>query len=956
MRLRFIHVTIGSVFALAFVFVFGVSSAQAIFNACACSCIDSEDTGESYIRSTGSGSCQEEYDAIQPPLCVDPAVLLNAYKRNFPSLITNPDDPSTGDRCVFECSNLDARLEWISLSPNRTDCRGDCTEACLGAANLDPTQNQNQNLFQVPCLRDDHCSIGQFSVYEDVRCQYTRLYESDDATAYNYWPDHIRPQCVIPPTLQNADKECREYGGQAKGGLCIRIPSGTSPAGYFITRPYVNTSGVYTVENFDETDLGALNTLLDNSPTDEMGLCALYGLAEGVEYDIADVIPIGIKIGVGAETGPIGEVTGSSRFICAKRRSNTCGSITPTGPLSTRVRSASQFRCLVPELLGIDESYCFTRSESETLCVNDPGTRCCAQMAAGCEDDLDCVPPRQCLDIDPSSGFGDCGFNPICDPQNDDRRCRSASDPEKANDSICSPPLHTMASFGTRCINPNQACCNDGTPEAIGTCASDMAMDNPAGGPWGNYRCIDPSEIPASQYRQTVSGAVELIPWDSTDPKGYCLDRVPAGGRVGASLERCDRGEICCSLTNMQLSTHNTYLLGNPPGQNGRYTYGNGFGCPGYITERGEVRADQGFGDYVCTSPGDAIQDDFAQSRGYLNAQSYLGALARSSYCQVTPLSAGHYMNNEECAPDYLCCNQGINLEALCNNDEHCSVDEIGTPGMRCDLEINLCVPGEALEESQQLAGDLCFNKAVEAGDRSGVDWLDPDSEDGFTEESFTCQIVEDKREVLSYNCLQLGCDDIEGEIPEGHVLKCCLPGMGMAPTAAAEAAAEPERAADIQRGKYTIGLPACIGSGQCGLDDIIATGANFANLLIGLSGSVFLAIFVYAGFLYLTAGTSERVGKAKKMLVQASIAMVLILGAFVFVRFIQQSLIAAATGEEKAECGNTEDTKGSTCVLLPVDASDEKALSEMVKEKGCVRGKCPGAKNFVCCPLAPEE
>jgi hypothetical protein len=322
-------------------------------------------------------------------------------------------------------------------------------------------------------------------------------------------------------------------------------------------------------------------------------------------------------------------------------------------------------------------------------------------------------------------------------------------------------------------------------------------------------------------------------------------------------------------------------------------------------------------------------------------------------------MDPGHYMNNQECAPGYLCCIDSFNPDWLCNSDEDCSEDDIGEAGMRCDLEIGLCVPREVLEESKQLGGDKCYNLAVAGGDKSGQSWIvsdDPDSDEGFTADDFTCQIVEDKREVLSYNCLQKGCDNVESEVPEGHVLRCCLPGMGVAPTVAAAGEGVSGRAADIEKGKYTIGLPACIGTGQCGLDDIIATGANFANLLIGLSGSVFLAIFVYAGFLYLTAGTTDRVGKAKKMLIQSSFAMVLILGAFVFVRFIQQSLIAAATGEEQAECGNTEDTKGSSCVLLPVDASDSDAVSKAIGERGCVPGKCPGAANYVCCPISPEE
>ena len=85
------------------------------------------------------------------------------------------------------------------------------------------------------------------------------------------------------------------------------------------------------------------------------------------------------------------------------------------------------------------------------------------------------------------------------------------------------------------------------------------------------------------------------------------------------------------------------------------------------------------------------------------------------------------------------------------------------------------------------------------------------------------------------------------------------------------------------------------------------------------------------------------------------TVAMVLILGAFVFVRFIQQSFISSATESEAPQCGNTEDTQGFQCMFLNADANDEEAIAAEVNAKSCVRNKCPGAKNYVCCPAAEE-
>ena len=90
-----------------------------------------------------------------------------------------------------------------------------------------------------------------------------------------------------------------------------------------------------------------------------------------------------------------------------------------------------------------------------------------------------------------------------------------------------------------------------------------------------------------------------------------------------------------------------------------------------------------------------------------------------------------------------------------------------------------------------------------------------------------------------------------------------------------------------------------CMRSGNCNLDHIVRTGAAFANFLFGLSGAVFLLTFVYAGFLYLTAGGSaENVKKAQKMLIDASVGMVLIFGASTLLRLVHKSITPSSRCE----------------------------------------------------------
>jgi hypothetical protein len=137
------------------------------------------------------------------------------------------------------------------------------------------------------------------------------------------------------------------------------------------------------------------------------------------------------------------------------------------------------------------------------------------------------------------------------------------------------------------------------------------------------------------------------------------------------------------------------------------------------------------------------------------------------------------------------------------------------------------------------------------------------------------------------------------------------------------------------------------VDSGECDLDDIVQTGVNFANFLFGISGAVFLAIFVYAGILYLTAGgNTGRVQEAKKKLVQATIGMLLVVGAGVLVTFVYSAFISGGGGS-----GGTADTCASSkpgyeCTELPGGN-----LEEEIRSRGCQTGLCPGARNNVCCP-----
>lgn len=128
----------------------------------------------------------------------------------------------------------------------------------------------------------------------------------------------------------------------------------------------------------------------------------------------------------------------------------------------------------------------------------------------------------------------------------------------------------------------------------------------------------------------------------------------------------------------------------------------------------------------------------------------------------------------------------------------------------------------------------------------------------------------------------------------------CCAPGIG-----GTEGSADGTATGTVGPGAgfLRLQLPACIQGGNCTLDDIVRTGVAFANFLLGLSGAVLLATFVYGGVLYLTAGSSGNVSKAKDMIKNALIGMILVFGAGLLVTtiyrtFRPESAGAAVVGE----------------------------------------------------------
>ena len=87
-------------------------------------------------------------------------------------------------------------------------------------------------------------------------------------------------------------------------------------------------------------------------------------------------------------------------------------------------------------------------------------------------------------------------------------------------------------------------------------------------------------------------------------------------------------------------------------------------------------------------------------------------------------------------------------------------------------------------------------------------------------------------------------------------------------------------------------GIERCRDCGDCSLNNFVQLTVNVAQWILGVTGSLALLAFVYGGVLFLvSAGSSERVNKAKQVIIGAVIGVVIVFASYMIIGFIFQAL-----------------------------------------------------------------
>lgn len=83
-----------------------------------------------------------------------------------------------------------------------------------------------------------------------------------------------------------------------------------------------------------------------------------------------------------------------------------------------------------------------------------------------------------------------------------------------------------------------------------------------------------------------------------------------------------------------------------------------------------------------------------------------------------------------------------------------------------------------------------------------------------------------------------------------------------------------------------------CTAHGTCQISDLMEIVVRVTTIILGLTGTVVLVAFVYAGFLFLiSAGSSEKITQAKTIIKGAVIGMLVVFLSFTIITFVFKAL-----------------------------------------------------------------
>lgn len=127
-------------------------------------------------------------------------------------------------------------------------------------------------------------------------------------------------------------------------------------------------------------------------------------------------------------------------------------------------------------------------------------------------------------------------------------------------------------------------------------------------------------------------------------------------------------------------------------------------------------------------------------------------------------------------------------------------------------------------------------------------------------------------------------------------------------------------KCAEDKVGPFLAGISTDCGNvGDCSLKDMMIVVANAGNFVLGIVGGIVLLMYVIGGFMILSSGgSSEKVGKGKKMIMGSTVGLLIVVFAYLGVRTLY-GVLTNEPNDTYALCDGANDGeacgKYSSCV-----------------------------------------
>lgn len=141
--------------------------------------------------------------------------------------------------------------------------------------------------------------------------------------------------------------------------------------------------------------------------------------------------------------------------------------------------------------------------------------------------------------------------------------------------------------------------------------------------------------------------------------------------------------------------------------------------------------------------------------------------------------------------------------------------------------------------------------------------------------------------------------------------------------------------------------------TGDYSLDNIMSIVISTSGWILGIVGSLALLMFVYGGFMFLiSAGSSDKIGQAQKILVAAVIGLIIVFASYMIIRFVAQAVGVDWQGGKIIPASSTTISSTATSPESDCTKTYGSAGFSCRSESGagfCIANLCGSGAN-VCC------